>query len=149
MQQALDIITDTGQKERKWIKDKSRMALAQGRPTMFDKELNNQITVHEQWLKAIHQIFAWCNEEALCHHQADPSALKHIGTVTGKSVNHCVKLVMILEKRAILNNPNPPYSYWQAKLHHLWRAAAVSCPSTTCMHCKDQLMGGGSACRCP
>jgi len=76
MQRALDIIADTGQKERKWIEDKSRMALAQGRPTMFDKELNNQITVHEQRLKAIRQIFARCNEEASHRRQADPSALK-------------------------------------------------------------------------
>jgi len=117
MQQTLNIIADMGQKERKWIKDNSRMALAQGRPTMFNKELNNQIVVHEQRLKAIRQIFARCNEEALCHCQADPSALKRIGTVTDKSVNHCVKLVMILEKHAILNNSNPPYSYWHAKLH--------------------------------
>ena len=74
MQRALDIIADTGQKERKWIEDKSRMALAQGRPTTFDKELNDQIAVHEQRLKAIRQIFARRNEEASRRRQADPSA---------------------------------------------------------------------------
>lgn len=73
MQRALDIIADTGQKERKWIEDKSRMALAQGKPSTFDSELNDQIAVHEQRLKAIRQIFARRNEEASRRRQAELS----------------------------------------------------------------------------
>jgi len=40
---ALCTVTDTGQNERKWIENKIRMALAQGKSTAFDKELNDQI----------------------------------------------------------------------------------------------------------
>jgi len=83
---------------------------------MFDKEFDDRIAVHERWLKAIRRIFAWCNEVSCCH-QADPSALKRVGMVNGRSVDRCVKLVVILGKCALLNNPNPPCSYWQAKLH--------------------------------
>ena len=74
MQRALDIIAETGQKERKWIEDKSRMALAQGKPTTFDKELNDQISVHEQRLKAIRHIFTRRNEEASRRRQAELNA---------------------------------------------------------------------------
>ena len=57
MQRALHISSYIAQKERKWIEDKGRMALAQDKPTTFNKELNFQLLVHEQRLKAIRSIF--------------------------------------------------------------------------------------------
>lgn len=58
MQRAFDVNADTGRKERKLIEVKGRIALAQGKPSTFDKELDDQIAVQEQRLKAICQIFA-------------------------------------------------------------------------------------------
>ena len=57
VQRALYISSHIAQKERGWIENKGRMALAQGKPTTFDKELNDQLSVHEQRLKIIGHFF--------------------------------------------------------------------------------------------
>ena len=63
MQRALDILAEIDSTERQWIEYQSQLALAQGQQTTFDKELNYQVSVQEQRLNTLRQIFALRSEE--------------------------------------------------------------------------------------